>query len=250
MKTRSFIKIALIISLVLHVGIFIFGGYVMDNITKQIRDKTVTKSLSDEDITYVDIGITQQAPDDEITTEPEANVEVQSEVVVAKEELEQKPPVVETKPMEETSPEIVKKTPAKHKFRTYKDTNIIVKEIDKEGLVLEFSDVKDSNDLMPTYKHKEKPVYDYNLIPQGEAIIIVVEYVMDEQGKVIQAYPVLPAEKSDLGLSEEEYQDLNIACIQALEKYVIIPSKDKRGHIPQQEKFILTHDGAVEKYDF
>ena len=103
---------------------------------------------------------------------------------------------------------------------------------------------------MPTYKHKEKPVYDYNLVPEGEAIIIVVEYIMDEQGKIIQAYPVLPAEKSDLGLSEEEYQDLNTACIQALEKYEIIPPKDKRGNIPQQEKFILTRDGAVEKFEF
>ncbi len=61
---------------------------------------------------------------------------------------------------------------------------------------------------------------------------------------------MLPAEKSDLGLSEEEYQDLNTACIQALEKYEIIPPKDKRGNIPQQEKFILTHDGAVEKFEF
>ena len=151
---------------------------------------------------------------------------------------------------EEKKPEPVVKKEPRHKFRTYKDTKIVVKEISKENLVLNFSDVKDSKDLMPTYKHKEKPVYDYNLVPEGEAIIIVVEYIMDEQGKIIQAYPVLPAEKSDLGLSEEEYQDLNTACIQALEKYEIIPPKDKRGNIPQQEKFILTHDGAVEKFEF
>lgn len=248
MKAKNFIKIALSISLVLHVGVFALGGYVMDNITQELQKKTTTKSLSDSDITYVDIGITPEYIDKELITEPTKEAEVQSDVVVAEETLENKPPI-EDKKEKEASLENVKK-PSKHKFRTYKDTNIVVKEINKEGLVLEFSDVKDSNDLMPTYKHKEKPIYDYNLIPEGEPIIIVVEYIMDEQGKVIQAYPVLPAEKSDLGLSEEEYQDLNIACIQALEKYVIIPSKDKRGHIPQQEKFILTHEGAVERYDF
>lgn len=246
MKAKNFIKIAFSISLVLHVGVFALGGYVMDNITQELQKETITKSLSD--ITYVDIGITPEDTDKELITEPAKEAEVQSDVVVAEETLENKLPI-EDKKEKEPSLEDVKK-PSKHKFRTYEDTNIVVKEISKEGLVLEFSDVKDSNDLMPTYKHKEKPVYDYNLIPQGEPIIIVVEYVMDEQGKVIQAYPVLPAEKSDLGLSEEEYQDLNIACIQALEKYVIIPSKDKRGHIPQQEKFILTHEGAVKRYDF
>ena len=115
-----------------------------------------------------------------------------------------------------------------------------------------FLTYRENNDISKIINEsiKEKPVYDYNLVPEGEAIIIVVEYIMDEQGKIIQAYPVLPAEKSDLGLSEEEYQDLNTACIQALEKYEIIPPKDKRGNIPQQEKFILTHDGAVEKFEF
>lgn len=248
MKAKNLIKIALSISLVLHVGVFALGGYVMDNITQELHRKTTTKSLNDSDITYVDIGITPEDTDKELITEPTKEAQVQSDVVVTEETLENKP-LIEDKKEKEASLENVKK-PSKHKFRTYKDTNIVVKEIDKEGLVLEFSDVKDSNDLMPTYKHKEKPIYDYNLIPVGEPIIIVVEYVMDEQGKVIQAYPVLPAEKSDIGLSEEEYQDLNIACIQALEKYVIIPSKDKRGHIPQQEKFILTNEGAVERYDF
>lgn len=254
MKAKNYVKVGLVISIILHVGIFALGGYVMNNITKEISEKTIVKSSDDEDITYVDIGITQDNEPDDVVVEPTEEVNSQSEVVVDKEDLEKpKPPVETIDPPEDKKEKkeepVVKKEP-RHKFRTYKDTNIVVKEISKENLILNFSDVKDSKDLMPTYKHKEKPVYDYNLVPEGEAIIIVVEYIMDEQGKIIQAYPVLPAEKSDLGLSEEEYQDLNTACIQALEKYEIIPPKDKRGNIPQQEKFILTHDGAVEKFEF
>lgn len=254
MKAKNYVKVGLVISIILHVGIFALGGYVMNNITKEISEKTIVKSSDDEDITYVDIGITQDNEPDDVVVEPTEEVNSQSEVVVDKEDLEKpKPPVETIDPPEDKKEKkeepVVKKEP-RHKFRTYKDTNIVVKEISKENLILNFSDVKDSKDLMPTYKHKEKPVYDYNLVPEGEAIIIVVEYIMDEQGKIIQAYPVLPAEKSDLGLSEEEYQDLNTACIQALEKYEIIPPKDKRGNIPQQEKFILTHDGAVEKFNF
>lgn len=254
MKAKNYVKLGLVISIILHVGIFALGGYVMNNITKEISEKTIVKSSDDEDITYVDIGITQDNEPDDVVVEPTEEINSQSEVVVDKEDLEKpKPPVETIDPPEDKKEKkeepVVKKEP-RHKFRTYKDTKIVVKEISKENLVLNFSDVKDSKDLMPTYKHKEKPVYDYNLVPEGEAIIIVVEYIMDEQGKIIQAYPVLPAEKSDLGLSEEEYQDLNTACIQALEKYEIIPPKDKRGNIPQQEKFILTHDGAVEKFEF
>ena len=230
MKAKNYVKVGLVISIVLHVGIFALGGYVMNNITKELNEKSMLQSSADEDITYVDIGITQEDESNDIVVEEAEDINAQSEIVVDEEELEkQKPPIETINPP---------------------DTKIVVKEISKENLVLNFSDVKDSKDLMPTYKHKEKPVYDYNLVPEGEAIIIVVEYIMDEQGKIIQAYPVLPAEKSDLGLSEEEYQDLNTACIQALEKYEIIPPKDKRGNIPQQEKFILTHDGAVEKFEF
>lgn len=252
MKAKNYVKVGLVISIILHVGIFALGGYVMNNITKELNDKTIVKSSDDEDITYVDIGMTQESESDDVVVEPTEDVNAQSEIVVDKEDLEKPKPPVEkiSQPTEEKKAEPVVKKETKPKFRTYKDTNILVKEISKENLILNFSDVKDSKDLMPTYKHKEKPVYDYNLVPEGEAIVVVVEYIMDDQGKVIQAYPVLPAEKSDLGLSEEEYQDLNTACIQALEKYEIIPPKDKRGNIPQQEKFILTHDGAVEKFNF
>ena len=208
MKAKNYVKVGLVISIILHVGIFALGGYVMNNITKEISEKTIVKSSDDEDITYVDIGITQDNEPDDVVVEPTEEINSQSEVVVDKEDLEKpKPPVETIDPPEDKKEKkeepVVKKEP-RHKFRTYKDTNIVVKEISKENLILNFSDVKDSKDLMPTYKHKEKPVYDYNLVPEGEAIIIVVEYIMDEQGKIIQAYPVLPAEKSDLGLSEEE----------------------------------------------
>lgn len=251
MKVKNYVKVGLVISIILHVGIFALGGYIMNNITKELNEKSMVKSSTNEDVTYVDIGIAQEDETNDEVIEESEDVNIQSDVIVDENDLEkQKPPVETINPLEEKkSASIVKKEP-RHKFRTYKDTKIVVKEISKENLVLNFNDVKNSKDLMPTYKHKEKPVYDYNIVPEGEAIIIVVEYIMDKQGKIIQAYPILPAEKSNLGLSEEQYQDLNTACIQALEKYEIIPPKDKRGNIPQQEKFILTHDGAVEKFEF
>lgn len=249
MKTRHYLRIGLIFSLILHVGIFAFGGYVMHNITKDLTNKSVT-TKQDEDITYVDSRITEEMPNDgvqvkDITTKEAIN----SDVVVAKEDLNI-PEKVEEKSNKEVEKQ-EKQVPkiSKPKFRTSKDTKILVKEIDKENLVLNFNDVKNSMDLMPTYEHKEKPIYDTKMIPSGEVVVIVVEYIMDEQGKVIQAYPIISAEKSNIGLTEKEYEDLNIACIQALEKYKIKPPKDKRGNIPQQEKFFLTHDGAVKRIE-
>lgn len=250
MKVRHYLRIGFILSLILHVGIFAFGGYVMHNITKDLTAKSVT-TKQDEDITYVDIGITEEMPNDEVQVEDITTKEaVNSDVVVAKEDLNI-PEKVEKKLNNEVEKQ-EKQVPkiSKPKFRTSKDTKILVKEIDKENLVLNFNDVKNSMDLMPTYEHKEKPIYDTKMIPQDETVVIVVEYIMDEQGKVIQAYPIIPAEKSNIGLTEKEYEDLNIACIQALEKYKIKPPKDKRGNIPQQEKFFLTHNGAVERIDF
>lgn len=249
MKTRHYLRIGLICSLILHVGIFAFGGYVMHNITKDLTNKSVT-TKQDEDITYVDSRIIEEMPNDGVQVEDITTKEaINSDVVVAKEDLNI-PEKVEEKSNKEVEKQ-EKQVPkiSKPKFRTSKDTKILVKEIDKENLVLNFNDVKNSMDLMPTYEHKEKPIYDTKMIPSGEVVVIVVEYIMDEQGKVIQAYPIISAEKSNIGLTEKEYEDLNIACIQALEKYKIKPPKDKRGNIPQQEKFFLTHDGAVKRIE-
>lgn len=40
MKAKNYVKVGLVISIVLHVGIFALGGYVMNNITnKRIKRK-------------------------------------------------------------------------------------------------------------------------------------------------------------------------------------------------------------------
>ena len=60
MKAKNYVKVGLVISIVLHVAIFALGGYVMNNITKELNEKSMLQSSADEDITYVDIGITQE----------------------------------------------------------------------------------------------------------------------------------------------------------------------------------------------
>ena len=69
MKTKNYVKVGLVISIVLHVGIFALGGYVMNNITKELNEKSMLQSSTDEDITYVDIGITQEDESNDIVVE-------------------------------------------------------------------------------------------------------------------------------------------------------------------------------------
>ena len=65
----------------------------MNNITKELNEKSMLQSSADEDITYVDIGITQEDESNDIVVE-EAEDNAQSEIVVDEEELEkQKPPI-------------------------------------------------------------------------------------------------------------------------------------------------------------
>lgn len=249
MKTPNYIKIGLIISIIFHFGFFALGGYVMNNITKELKENTSSKSSDDSDITYVDIGITQ--PDSETKAEDNTTVPVESEVVVSKDTLENAniPDIKEAK-TENTKPVPIKKEAPKHKLRTYKDAGIKIKEIDKNNLVLNFDNVKSSADFMPTYKHKENPVYDTSLIPKGEVVSIVIEYMIDDKGKVIQAYPIVSASESGLGLSPEVCEDLDTACIQALEKYKIIPPKDMSVNLPHNERFFLTSNGVVTHVDY
>ena len=52
------------------------------------------QSSADEDITYVDIGITQEDESNDIVVEEAEDINAQSEIVVDEEELEkQKPPI-------------------------------------------------------------------------------------------------------------------------------------------------------------
>lgn len=69
------------------------------------------QSSADEDITYVDIGITQEDESNDIVVEEAEDINAQSEIVVDEEELEkQKPPIETINPPEEKKPEpVVKK---------------------------------------------------------------------------------------------------------------------------------------------
>ena len=102
MKAKNYVKVGLVISIVLHVGIFALGGYVMNNITKELNEKSMLQSSADEDITYVDIGITQEDESNDIVVEEAEDINAQSEIVVDEEELEkQKPPIETINPPEE-----------------------------------------------------------------------------------------------------------------------------------------------------
>ena len=249
MKTPNYIKVGLVISIVFHIVFFALGGYVMNNITKDLNERTSAKSTSGDDITYVDIGNSE--PEDEAKVEENAPVPVESDVVVSKETLDNaKIPEQKSSLVDNAKQDKAKKEKTKHKLRTYKDAGITIKEIDKNNLVLNFDNVKSSADFMPTYKHKENPVYDTSLIPKGEVVSIVIEYMIDDKGKVIQAYPIVSASESDLGLSPEVCEDLDTACIQALEKYKIIPPKDMSVNMPHNERFFLTSNGVVTHVDY
>ena len=96
MKAKNYVKVGLVISIVLHVGIFALGGYVMNNITKELNEKSMLQSSADEDITYVDIGITQEDESNDIVVEEAEDINAQSEIVVDEEELEKQKPPIET----------------------------------------------------------------------------------------------------------------------------------------------------------
>lgn len=83
----------------------------MNNITKELNEKSMLQSSADEDITYVDIGITQEDESNDIVVEEAEDSNAQSEIVVDEEELEkQKPPIETINPPEEKKPEpVVKK---------------------------------------------------------------------------------------------------------------------------------------------
>lgn len=60
----------------------------MNNITKELNEKSMLQSSADEDITYVDIGITQEDESNDIVVEEAEDINAQSEIVVDEEELE------------------------------------------------------------------------------------------------------------------------------------------------------------------
>lgn len=257
MQTKNYIKIGLVISLVAHVGFFALGGYVMNNMTQSLTGKVTAKdNISQDDITYVDVQIPEENTSDDITV-PENTVS-QSEIAIAQENVANAPELTPPKQEKEIKPDIVPPAPpqeTKPKYRKLKDLNISLGKIDEsqydfiKQIQLDVNNPENLKSYNPTIKKSAEPVYDHNLIPEGEEIFVIVEYIMDDNGKIIQADFKYSSEDSDPELPPEVAEDLNYAALEALQKFEIIPPKDKNGNIvrmPYQQKFKFTHDETAQ----
>ena len=254
MQTKNYLKIGLAVSLAAHVGFFALGGYVMNNMTQSLNSQsTQDMKYNESDITYVDVQVPDENNED-IEIPPE--VPAHSEVTVAQENIEAAP---ETKPLEEAEKPQVQPAPApqqehKPKYRKLSDLHIPLGKIDEsqydfiKQIQLDMNNLENLKSYNPTIKKSAEPVYDHDIVPEGEEIFVIVEYIMDDNGKIIQADFKYSSSDSYPDLSPEEAEDLDYAALEALQKFEIIPPKDKDGNIvkmPYQQKFKFTHDGAV-----
>lgn len=254
MQTKNYLKIGLVVSLIAHVGFFAIGGYIMDNMTQTLNNQSAHNVKSNEnDITYVNIQIPEKTDVNEITLSPK--VPSQSEVTVTQENIKTAP---ETKPIEKTvdetpKPQHAPTTPQekKPKYRKLSNLRIPLGKIDEsqydfvKQIQLDINNPEDLKSYNPTIKKSVEPEYDHNLIPEGKEIFVIIEYIMDDNGKIIQADFKYSSEDSAPELPPEVAEDLNYAALEALQKFEIIPPKDKNGNIvkmPYQQKFKFTHD--------
>lgn len=261
MQTKNYLKIGLIISLIAHVGFFALGGYVMSNMTNSLNSMSAQKdNITQDDITYVDVQIQNDTTANETTNTEE--VLPQSDITITQENIEAAPKTEQLEeekeiPKEEVKQNIASPTPAtspkekKPKYRKLSDLNIRLGKIDEsqydfiKQIQLDVDNPENLKSYNPTIKKSAEPVYDHNLIPEGEEIFVIVEYIMDDNGKIIQADFKYSSEDSDPDLSPEVAEDLNAAALEALQKFEIIPPRDKKGNIvrmPYQQKFKFTHD--------
>ena len=250
-KTHSYTKVGLIISLIAHIGIFALGGYIMSNLTKPIAE-TQTANAND-DITYIEV---QQTSAD--TSEVSMPANPDSEVVVNEDkefvpEPETKQDTPQAPKPEEQTPKPEANNPAptnnlpnqksaeqqdKSKLPTYKDIKIPMKKIEPSRLDLDENDLKNSIDLQPTIMYKAAPEYDHSWIPQGEEIVVVISYTLDNQGNVTDVYVQSSAQASAklLGatLAPEIDEAINTRAIQAVLASKIKPPKNPKANGPYQ----------------
>ena len=241
---KSYFKIGIAVSLAVHVGAFALGGYAMD---KLIHKEKVQQQA--EDITYVDVSTDQDSGD-----EPEAEAvyehgnaeQSESDVsITGQEEAPAEAPQQEAK--QAAAPDEGKADAApkgkKHLRRLSDVKGLTIKEIPPQALNLNLADVKDSSDLMPHMKKRVLPEYDHSLIPEGEEVQVTIEFIVDRSGKVIQAYPVWPAQKSGV-VPADVAEDLDAASLEALKQFEIEPPKNPQAGGSGQQVFILTREGA------
>lgn len=250
-KTHSYTKVGLIISLIAHIGIFALGGYIMSNLTKPIAEPQTANA--NDDITYIEV---QQTSAD--TSEVSMPANPDSEVVVNEDkefvpEPETKQDTPQAPKLEEQTPKPEANNPAptnnlpnqksaeqqdKSKLPTYKDIKIPMKKIEPSRLELDENDLKNSIDLQPTIIYKAVPEYDPSWIPQGEEIVVVISYTLDNQGNVTDVYVQSSAQASAklLGatLAPEIDEAINTRAIQAVLASKIKPPKNPKANGPYQ----------------
>lgn len=251
LHTNNYIKIGLIISLILHIGIFALGGYIMHNLTKPVD--TTTEQAQNDDITYVDM----QNPDTNSTDEVTIPANPQSDVIIDDEQVSETPKPIQQPPKEnppqpkaeapkQTPPpsEPTKKQDEPAKLPTYKDIKIPIKKVE-ENLKLNENDLRNSIDLMPKVIYKANPEYDPSWIPKGEEIVVIISYTLDAQGNVTSVYVESPAETSakllGTSLASDINEAINTRAIEAVIASKIQPPKNPEGNGPYQIPISFTN---------
>ena len=241
---KSYFKIGIAVSLAVHVGAFALGGCAMD---KLVHEKKVQQQA--EDITYVDVDSSAEdkadEPEAEAVYEHGNGAQSESDVSISgQEEAPAEKPQEEVKQAEPDNGKADAVPNGKKHLRRLSDVKgLVIKEIPPQALNLNLADVKDSSDLMPQMKKRVLPEYDHSLIPEGEEVHVTIEFIVDRSGKVIQAYPVWPAQKSGV-VPADVAEDLDVASLEALKQFEIEPPKNPQAGGSGQQVFILTREGA------
>ncbi len=247
-NTKNYIKIGLIISLICHIGIFALGGYVMDTLTKSLKN---TQQISQQDdITYIE---TQENTND--TKEQTENISPpKSDIIINDNNSTDNTPIPEEKPKEEPPPKKDNISPqppsdnlpqnTSHKLRKLSDLkNIRIGKITASPFQADNINLENSLDFQPKLISQAEPVYDYSLIPSGEEVHIILSYLLDDNGVPVQA-DIIRISETDL--PPDVLEDLKTACIEALQKSKIEPPKDPAArNSPYQINFTLTSNGPV-----
>ena len=250
---NNYLKIGIAVSLAAHVGFFALGGWAMDKLVQMPKDKM--QQTPTEDITYADVQPQTDSSDaaDEVYSDDGGQAEPESEINIAKDHIQQ--PVPESSSVQNNTADEQasndaqsdKKADGKNKkqLRRLGDIkDVKIAPIGQVKLNINNTQIQDSKDLMPTYQKRVQPEYDHDLIPEGEEIPVVLEFLLDDNGKVTQVYFIKKAEDAGV-LQPDAAEDIDAAAVLSLEKWEIIPAKNEQGRrTPQQQILFFTHDGV------
>ncbi len=250
---KNYLKIGIAVSLAAHIGIFALGGYVMDRLTNSMQQKA--QQIQQDDITYADVDVQTQPEETQAAEADESSeqAEPDSEISIAGEQMQQAEATPEPQQTQDDAKaelqvqakqEMQQAKPVKY-LRRYSDIkDILVQKIPPSKIMIPDFNKKNSSDFMPQIKKRVLPEYDHSLIPEGEEVIVTIEYIMDDNGKVIQAYPIRSARASGV-VPDDVAEELDVDAIEALKQYEIVPPKDPQARRSAwQVPFIYTPEGA------